>query len=321
MGLFLNQMYRHRIEESIREIEKKIQEVYAFDTAMQGVYNGTEDCLDAVAQGLSQISRGCYDAKGNRFVPPKDNMQWAKALNKEWAARSIDFKGLHSEYWNRTDGYFCENWWQDPEKLKEAAEMLKKEAKLLGGIDLPLLNGQYCADEKNHRIYAVQALANVLRTGSYDVETVYHLEMNYLTADMDYTRANDVLSVKGIELLQKRQKEILLKEAGDWVERTGLVGTVRGLAQLSIMTSNYFAANGIKLAKKSPKIKDTKVKGAGGAKTSGSAFGEMNPADTARYNQYWDDVAKGLDTNTRVKLNQWEYRPNADLYNDSSVKR
>ena len=41
----------------------------------------------------------------------------------------------------------------------------------------------------------------------------------------------------------------------------------------------------------------------------------MNPADTARYNQYWDDVAKGLDTNTRVKLNQWEYRPNADLYN------
>ena len=62
-------------------------------------------------------------------------------------------------------------------------------------------------------------------------------------------------------------------------------------------------------------------KGAGGAKTSGSAFGDMNPADTARYNQYWDDVAKGLDTNTRVKLNQWEYRPNADLYNDSSVKR
>ena len=150
--------------------------------------------------------------------------------------------------------------------MKEAAEMLKEEARLLGGIDLPLLNGQYRADEKNHRIYAVQALANVLRTGSYDVETVYHLEMNYLTADMDYTRANDVLSVEGIELLQKRQKEILLKEAGDWVERTGLVGTVRGLAQLTIMTSNYFAVNGIKLAKKSPKIKDTKVKGAGGAK-------------------------------------------------------
>jgi len=71
--------------------------------------------------------------------------------------------------------------------------------------------------------------------------------------------------VKGIELLQKRQKEILLKEAGYWVERTGLVGTVRGLAQLTIMTSNYFAVNGIKLAKRSPKIKDTKVKGAGGA--------------------------------------------------------
>ena len=62
-------------------------------------------------------------------------------------------------------------------------------------------------------------------------------------------------------------------------------------------------------------VDENTLKGSGGTKTSGSAFGEMNPADTARYNQYWDDVAKGLDTNTRVKLNQWEYRPNADLYN------
>ena len=46
----------------------------------------------------------------------------------------------------------------------------------------------------------------------------------------------------------------------------------------------------------------------------------MNPADTARYNQYWDDVAKGLDTNTRVKLNQWENRPNADLYNKLKLR-
>ncbi len=57
------------------------------------------------------------------------------------------------------------------------------------------------------------------------------------------------------------------------------------------------------------------VKGTRGVKTSGSSFGDMNPADTARYNQYWDDVAKGLDQNTRIKLNQWDYRPNADLYN------
>ena len=39
-------------------------------------------------------------------------------------------------------------------------------------------------------------------------------------------------------------------------------------------------------------------------KASGaSSFGEMSPSDAKRYNQYWDDVSKGLDTNTRVKLN------------------
>ncbi|MCW6123186.1 TNT domain-containing protein [Clostridium sporogenes] len=41
----------------------------------------------------------------------------------------------------------------------------------------------------------------------------------------------------------------------------------------------------------------------------------MSPEDATRYNQYWDDVSKGLDTDTRVKLNQWKYRPDADLYN------
>lgn len=40
----------------------------------------------------------------------------------------------------------------------------------------------------------------------------------------------------------------------------------------------------------------------------------MPPEDAAKYNQYWDDVAKGLDADTRVKLNQWDNRPDADLY-------
>ena len=40
----------------------------------------------------------------------------------------------------------------------------------------------------------------------------------------------------------------------------------------------------------------------------------MSPEDAARYNQYWDDVAHGIDTDTRVRLNQWDYRPDAELY-------
>ena len=46
-----------------------------------------------------------------------------------------------------------------------------------------------------------------------------------------------------------------------------------------------------------------------------SSLGKMSDGDGIRYTQYWDDVEKGLDTQTRVKLNQWNYRPNADLYN------
>ena len=51
-----------------------------------------------------------------------------------------------------------------------------------------------------------------------------------------------------------------------------------------------------------------------GASTRISAFGEMSPSDAERYNQYWNDVANGVDTDSRVKLSDWEYRPDAELY-------
>ncbi|WP_353949238.1 T7SS effector LXG polymorphic toxin [Sporolactobacillus sp. Y61] len=48
-----------------------------------------------------------------------------------------------------------------------------------------------------------------------------------------------------------------------------------------------------------------------------STFGEMNDEDAIRYNQYWVDVSKGLDTETRVKLTQWgHYRPSTSLYSE-----
>ena len=52
LNLFLYQNHRYEIQERIREIEKKIHEVYVFDSTMQGVYNGTEDCMDAVESGV-----------------------------------------------------------------------------------------------------------------------------------------------------------------------------------------------------------------------------------------------------------------------------
>lgn len=51
-------------------------------------------------------------------------------------------------------------------------------------------------------------------------------------------------------------------------------------------------------------------------KLSSTSFVDgMSFDDAKRYNQFWDDIAKGLDTDTRVKLDQWEFRPSADLYN------
>lgn len=40
----------------------------------------------------------------------------------------------------------------------------------------------------------------------------------------------------------------------------------------------------------------------------------MSPEDAARYRQFWDDAAHGLDPETRVRLNQWDKRPNTELY-------
>lgn len=165
LDLFLYQNNRYYIEDKIREVEKKIQEVYDYDCAMQGVYNGTEECLEAVSQGLSQISRGCYDGKSKRFIPAKDNMKWADYLNQSWETRSIDFKSLNSEFWNRQDGFFDGKWWQDDEKLMEAIGVLEKELAMMGGIDLVKLDGAYTFEEVNQRMYAIQAIANAERLG------------------------------------------------------------------------------------------------------------------------------------------------------------
>ena len=52
-----------------------------------------------------------------------------------------------------------------------------------------------------------------------------------------------------------------------------------------------------------------------GLKKPQQSFADMmSPEDASRYNQYWDDVAHAIDTDTRVRLNQWDYRPDAELY-------
>ena len=87
-------------------------------------------------------------------------------------------------------------------------------------------------------------------------------------------------------------------------DSNSLLGRIKGGDALPKKTGVQTRFNGV--------MGEEVAKGADGV----SAFGEMIPSDAKRYNQYWNDVSKGIDTNTRVKLNQWgEYRPSADLYN------
>ena len=74
-------------------------------------------------------------------------------------------KRKYESFWNRKDGYFGGNWWQDERKVKEATHMLLLEADQNHGvIDLP----QTSASGDKNKIYTLQVLLNVKRTGYYD---------------------------------------------------------------------------------------------------------------------------------------------------------
>ncbi len=52
---------------------------------------------------------------------------------------------------------------------------------------------------------------------------------------------------------------------------------------------------------------------------SGTYADLMSSEDAKRYNQFWDYVENGLSVEDRVKLSNWNYKPNAELYNKYKV--
>ena len=40
----------------------------------------------------------------------------------------------------------------------------------------------------------------------------------------------------------------------------------------------------------------------------------MSAEDAARYDRFWDEVKNGIDVDTRVKINNWDYTPSSELY-------
>ena len=90
----------------------------------------------------------------------------------------------YEDYWNQDETYFCDLWWQNPEKLNDAMQMLQLEAEETGGIDLLELSTQMGEEMERQndlgkdsqisvaqiqaKMYAIQALTNALRSGYYD---------------------------------------------------------------------------------------------------------------------------------------------------------
>ncbi|SHJ41911.1 Protein of unknown function [Clostridium amylolyticum] len=67
--------------------------------------------------------------------------------------------------------------------------------------------------------------------------------------------------------------------------------------------SYWGSSRAVKKTKVSPEIR------------SGTYADLMSSEDAKRYNQFWDYVENGLSVEDRVKLSNWNYKPNAELYN------
>ena len=287
-NLIQSQWIIQSMNENIAKLESKIQKVYDFHNATGNLYDDAELCLSHVGSGLAEISSSCYyDKKSRTFHYPK-NSSWSASLNEYWeqyqeSLEDVDYQELNTWYWNRDDGYFDGLWWQDEKKLTEAIAMLEYEALCIGELDLLKLDMAYGAYDTNNRMFALQALVNAQREGSYTSGTITALEDNFTRDNRSYGDQKHKLSYQDIQYLKKQHDGILFKEGGYWLEQgwgdvimgaavLGSAVAVRGVQKYDAKkASSATEAGGVKTSgngkynvSKGPKIKDAKVKGAGG---------------------------------------------------------
>ena len=62
----------------------------------------------------------------------------------------------YKNFWNRKDGFFSGNWWQDPDKMDEAYRMLQEEIKVRGKLNLVDLN----AEKEYRKLSLIHELVN-----------------------------------------------------------------------------------------------------------------------------------------------------------------
>ena len=148
----------------------------------------------------------------NGFIGPR--------LPTQVTRNTVNYKELNKDYWNRTDGYFDGLWWQDENKLREAAAVIRSEIRYTGSYQLNTNLGykSWSSDPKeiNKRMIAIQALSNTSRTGYYDEGTLAAIETHMALYDMDFS--NHTLDEKKLDVIIERYGEILFKDSGNKLE-------------------------------------------------------------------------------------------------------
>ncbi|RDU24940.1 T7SS effector LXG polymorphic toxin [Anaerosacchariphilus polymeriproducens] len=224
------QSYINQQQQAVVTLQKEQQKVIDFESIHGSHYHLANLYLENVSKGISCIQWKHFDKNYLLHKIDAKNLNWAKALNNGWKIKKskkvrtdqVDYKKLNSEFWNRRDGYFDGNWWQDPEKLEEVTAVLKAEAKANGGISLEELISQYSAEEINLRLYALQALANALRTGNYDEDVINALTVAYYKEGKEFDIDSKKITVADLAMLLAQEKNIKGRKLGNWLEGGGL---------------------------------------------------------------------------------------------------
>ena len=159
----------------------------------------------------------------------------------------IDYSKINSDYWNRNDGYFTDNWWQDDKKLQEATSKLRSEIKKYGEMPLNTNMGySYFGQLKNQRMYAIQALTGSLRTGYYDDNTLAQLENIFTVYGLDFSDAKHHINLEAFNTIEQWYEKIYQGNP-DWLENGG-ADIIAGFSILgSAYAINYFGSKSFSL--------------------------------------------------------------------------
>jgi RHS repeat-associated protein len=151
----------------------------------------------------------------------------------------VDYTKINGDYWNRNDGYFTDNWWQDDKKMQEATSTLRSEIKKYGAVPLNTNMGYSYYDEifdelKNQRMITIQVLIGALRTGHYDENTLAQLENIFTVYGLDFSDAKHSINLETFKTIEKWHSNIYQGNP-DWLENGG----EEIIAGLSIFGSSY----------------------------------------------------------------------------------